>query len=297
MRVADYAATWLATAQPTVRPQTLTSYRSILTRELLPHLGAVELGALTRADVRGWLAALLSAGLAPQTVARAHSVLHALLNVAIDDGLLTVNVSQGLARRLHRSVRPRTTLDLEQLDLFLDTARTFTPRRYPLFVSLCAAGLRIGEAIALRPEDVHPTEPRISILRSVRSGGHVGPTKSGNARHVLITAQAAGILRAVVPSPEGWMFPSRRGPMPMSAHAVRKMTQRIAAQAGLPAITPKTFRRSYASVLKSIGASTAYTAEALGHASEATTVRFYLDGSARAEPPPLLRPHGSGRVR
>lgn len=285
-----YAAVWLANLTGSVRPQTLTGYRVIVTR-WLPKLADVPLDQLTRASVRTWLAELLTAGLAPQTVGRAHSVLHALLNVALDDGLIAVNVSQGLARRLHRSVRPRTTLDLAQLDLFLDAARPIAgPRRWPLFVALCAGGLRVGEACALRPEDVHPVDAVLRIERNVRSGGHIGPPKSGRPRTVIITATAADILRDVPRHRSGWLFPARRGPHPVSAEHVRKLTRAIAIAAGLPAtVSPRTFRRSYAAVMKRAGVSVAFTADQFGHASEATTRTFYLDGAPRAEVPAILR--------
>ena len=117
-----------------------------------------------------------------------HSILHGILNVAFDDELVVANVSQGLARRLRRPVRPRTRLELRDMNRFLETAERLMPDRFPLFVALAAGGLRIGEAIGLRPEDIHPTQAIITVQRSIRTGSHVGPTKSG-------TPHAAATLR------------------------------------------------------------------------------------------------------
>ena len=288
--VAEFAAHWLAMIRAAVRPQTLTGYRSITRRMILPALGALPLGDVTRAHVRAWLGELLAEGRAPQTVARAHSVLTVLLNIAIDDGLLTTNVAHGLARRLRRSVRPRIVLELAQLDLFLDRARDLAgPRQWPLFVALAAGGLRVGEAAALRPEDIHPERPVITVARNRRAGGQVGPTKSGRVREVLVTETAAAILRDLPPHRSGWLFPGRRGPHPVSAEHVRKLTRQIAIAAGLPAqVTPRTFRRSYAQALRTVGASVAFVADQCGHASTATTERFYLDGARRADAPAIL---------
>ena len=288
--VSAFAAHWLATIRAAVRPQTLIGYRSIVRRMLVPALGDVPLAALTRTHVRAWLGDLLAAGRAPQTVARAHSVLTIMLNIAIDDGVITTNVAHGLARRLRRSVRPRTVLDLAQLDLFLDHARDIAgPRRYPLFVALAAGGLRVGEAAALRPEDIDPARPLITVQRNLIAGGRIGPTKSGRTRTVMVTAAAAAILRELPPHRSGWCFPARRGPMPVSAEHVRKLTRQIAATAGLPStVTPRTFRRSYAQALRTIGASVAFVADQCGHASTATTEKFYLDGARRADAPAIL---------
>lgn len=289
--LAAFAAQWLTTIRAAVRPQTLVGYRSILRRMLLPTLGDVPLAALSRAQVRQWLGELLADGRAPQTVARAHSVLTILLNVAIDDDVLTVNVAHGLARRLRRSVRPRTVLDLAQLDLFLDRARDIAgPRYWPAFVALAAGGLRVGEAAALRHEDIDPTRPLLTVQRNVRVGGQIGPTKSGKPRTILLTETAATILRSLPPHRTGWLFPGRRGPNPVSAEHLRKLTRQVATAAGLPAtVTPKTFRRSYAQVMRGIGASVAFVADQCGHATTATTERYYLDGAKRADAPSILR--------
>lgn len=290
--LSEYAEHWLNAILGTVRDHTRHLYGGILRRYLLPGLGDIPLDQLTRRDVRDCLQRLLARGLAPQTVGSAHSVLNMLLNFAIDDEVITVNVARGLARKLRRSVRPRTTLDVKQLELFLSTAEKVSPRRYPIFVSLAAAGLRVGEAIGLRPEDIDQAEPLVHVRRTIRAGGHAGPTKSGRHRSVLVTEQAAEILRAVTPGETGWLFPARRGPRPVSAQHIQNLTAKIAAVAGLPNVSPKTFRRSYAHAIRQVGATIAFTGEQLGHTSESTTTRFYLDGARKAAPPERLLRRG-----
>src|SRR4029077_13857112 len=163
---------------------------------LLPSLGPVPLAQLTRHDVRACLATLTER-LAPLTVRAAHAVLHACLNAAVDDELVPGNVSARLARKLHHSIRPRPALNLGQLELFLATAKTTAPLQYPLFVALAAGGLRVGEAIGLRAEDLDPAAPVVPARRTIRHGARASPPKSGKARAVRVTEVAAGILRAV----------------------------------------------------------------------------------------------------
>jgi len=280
-----YALRWLEQQRGAVRVSTWLGYQSMLGRALIGRpIGRTPIGQLRRSQVREWLGALLAEGLAPQTVGRAHSIMHALLNVAFDDEL---------ARRLRRPVRPRTRLELAEMNTFLETAERMMPERFPLFVALAAGGLRIGEAIGLRPEDIHPTQAIITVQRSIRTGSHVGPTKSGTPRRVLVTETAAAILRSVPRHPSGWLFVGRFGTHPVSAERVRGLISVIAKAAGLPRITPRTFRRSYAGVLRSVGATDGFTADQFGHASEQTTRRYYLDDAPRALPPAILT--GGGR--
>lgn len=279
--LAAYAEHWLHAIRGTVREQSRDRYAYRLRRYVLPTLGHLPLVELRRAHVRDCLATL-AATLAPHTVRAAHAVLHLVLNAAIDDERITVNVSARLARKLHHAKRAKPVLDVRQLDLFLDTVRTEAPQEYPLFVAMAAGGLRVGEAIGLRAGDVHPHDPLIAVRRTVLSGGIVGPTKGGTPRHVRVTPAAAAILRHVQPGESGWLFPARKGPKPISYTTVKKITRTVAKQAGLPAISPKAFRRSYGHVLTEAGASLAWLRDQYGHADEKTTARYYTDG---AKPP------------
>lgn len=296
--LAAYAEHWLHAIRGTVAEQTWRGYRTVVRAIRASAIAEVPLAELRAAHIREWLAALQLAGKAPQTAARFHAVLTVLVNVAVEDGHLVANVARGLARKLHRPVRPRTNLDLGQLELFLDLAETRAPSLYPLTVALAAGGLRIGEAIALRAEDIHPTEPQVHIRRSVRSGGIEGPTKSKRARVVVLTPDAAAILRAVKPNAAGWLFPGKNPARPISAETVRKYVKLLAAESGFVApVSPKTFRRSYAHVMKRAGVDKSFLGEQFGHASERTLERYYLDGSRRGPIPELLQPSHLRRLQ
>lgn len=236
--------------------------------------------------IRDAMTALLDKPLAPQTVAVAHSIVRMILQLAVDEDVVPVNVATGLARRLHRPVRPRQTLDVRQLNLFLATAAKVAPYQYPLFVALAAGGLRVGEAIGLRAEDVALDQPVISVRRTIRAGGLAGDPKTTKSRRkVRLTEQAISVLREVRVGESGWLFPGRSMTKPISYSNVATLVTRIAMRAGLPNdITPKTFRRSAAAVWRSHGASTEWAAAQLGHSSVKVTEGFYLDG---APPPPI----------
>ena len=286
--LAVVAEEWLAAIRGTIRPQTWTHYRGHLDRYWLPELGTVPLTELTRRRVREAMSLLLTR-LAPQTVAVAHSILRMVLAFAVDDELIAVNVAVGLARRLHRPVRRRTTFDIQQLNLFLQVAERVAPREYPLFVALAAGGLRIGEVLGLRGEDIARDVPIVYVRRNIRSGGVEGEPKTQRSRRqVRVTEGAATILRDVRVGESGWLFPGRDPRKPIGLTTIGKLTRRIAMRAGLPAMSPKSFRRSYAAALKNAGVGVTYVSAQLGHASIETTEQFYIDGTPPPPCPELL---------
>ena len=288
LTLTEYAARWLATLRGTVREHTRRKYRWVLDRYLLPTLGAVPLAQLTRHAVRDCLAALLARDLAPRSALAAHAVLHALLNTALDDELVLANVARGLGRKLNRAVRPRMTLGLPQLDLFLAEAATQpAPDTYPLAVALAGGGLRIGEALGLRDADVDDAAPLVTVRRTVRMGGCVGPPKSGRARVVRLTEAAARVLRGRR-GRGGWLFPGRLPAKPIGYTYAASLIRATATAAGLVDVTPKTLRRSYASAMRTEGAALGWISQQLGHVAETTTERYYVDG-AEAPIPDFLR--------
>jgi integrase len=290
--LAAYAEQWLIAIRGTVREQTWSHYRGHLTRYWIPLLGRHRLDTITRRQIREALAQLMER-IAPQTAAVAHSILHMVFAMALEDEIVPMNVATGLARRLHRPVRPRTSLDVRQLNLFLHTAAKVAPQEYPLFVALAAGGLRVGEVLGLRAEDVALDKPIVHVRRTIRAGGREGEPKTQSSRRkVRLTENAANVLRGIRVGETGWLFPGRNPEKPISYTNVSKLTDRIAMRAGLPKITPKTFRRSVAAVWRSAGVSLESTAAQLGHASQRTTERFYIDG---AEPPPMEQLMGGGR--
>ena len=88
--VPDYAATWIE-ERPGLRPKTVVNYRSLLRCHIEPHLATVTVGELTLARVRRWRRKLLDSGTGPVATAKAYRLLRAVMNTAVDDGLIKRN--------------------------------------------------------------------------------------------------------------------------------------------------------------------------------------------------------------
>lgn len=296
--LAEYAERWLATIRPpVVRPRTWKGYADLLRLHLLPALGAARLGALRRGDVKALLAAKLGAGLARDTVRLIHATLRALLNAAVDDEILVANPAAGLGRTLRLAAAPRErqaavrgrALTRDQVEALLDAVRMApTPAAralYPLFLVLARAGLRIGEALALRWDAVDLAARTLAVERTW-SAGALGPPKRGGARTVDVSRQLWATLRWLdrerrqqarrtnrLPVP--WVFPSRAG-RPLDYARVRHAFAEAVRRAGLPGrLTLHSLRHTYASLLLAEGRSPAYVQRQLGHASIALTVDTY----------------------
>jgi site-specific recombinase XerD len=145
-----------------------------------------------------------------------------------------------------------------------------TSIRYRAICSVAyAAGLRISEALALKPGDID----------SARGVIHVREGKGRKAREVMLSEQLLGQLREYwrIARPRGeWLFPSPVLPdKPINVRGVRTALNRAAAAARLRRkVTPHLLRHTFATHMLETGAELRLIQLLLGHSSSHTTQRY-----------------------
>lgn len=191
--VSRYAEKWLSVRRS-------RGLRSAVDDELrlrlhaLPRLGHQRLAAVRPRHIRDLLREL-DGTLAPGSVRNVYGTLRAMFAEAVVDEHIDTNPC----------ALPRHDLPKNKGDAAWRAAALFTPTemltllqdpgiplaRRTLYRWLYFTGLRIGEALALRWEDIDPNDPlpRICVRRSYSSRLKVfHPTKSGNERFVPMLA-------------------------------------------------------------------------------------------------------------
>ena len=276
----------------TVKRRTLVRYAEILRLHLLPRFGKVRVHEMDRGRIKLFLSEKLNAGLEKRTVRNIQSVLRAMLNAAIEDGVMATNPSAKLGRALKLTVSKSTTqeeikaMTVAQRQAFLATALHEAPRYYPLLFVLAGTGMRLGEGLALQPGDLDCSSKTIRIARAFSEDGTLDSPKSGHGRTVEMSQSLADTLTAHEllrkqealtygwPVPPSW-FVSKTGTAVDPAN-VRRAMLRVLKMAKLPLhFTPHCLRHTYASILLSEGVSPVYVQEQLGHATIELTVSTY----------------------
>jgi len=209
----EYAAAWLE-ERPALRPATIRSYRSVLSRHLTPTFGGQAMSAVRDSHVRRWYNRLLDQGVGRPTAARAYIVLKAIFATAVDDGLIRRSPCRIKgASAQHSPERPLITV--RQVYALADSVG---PRYRSLVLMAAFCSLRWGELAGLQRRDVDLAALTVRIDRSLHqsaAGGHVfGPPKSAASRRVviipdLIANEIAEHLNASVgPAPIDLIFTS-----------------------------------------------------------------------------------------
>jgi integrase/recombinase XerD len=175
------------------------------------------------------------------------------------------------------SSRPRV-LSVREVQAVLDGCRHLRDRL--LFGVLLDTGVRIGEALGLRHEDMAVAERQVTI--TPRDNDNRARAKSGRCRVVPASAELMRLYVDYLNREYGaldsdyvfvnlWGRPFGR---PLTYAAVYDLVGRLQRAAGV-AFGPHLFRHTYATWLLRRGAGMDSVKELLGHASVATTVDTY----------------------
>jgi integrase len=181
---ADFGATWID-ERPGLRPKTVRLYGYLLRAHIAPHFATVTVAGVTLARVRRWRKALLDSGVSAVTAAKAYRLLRAILNTAVDDGLIRSNPCR--VKGADKETSPeRPVLTVAQVYALADAIGL----RYGALVQLATfASLRWAELAALRPEDIDLDACTVRVTRQIDylpGGGHsFGPPKSKAGRRVV----------------------------------------------------------------------------------------------------------------
>jgi site-specific recombinase XerD len=173
--------------------------------------------------------------------------------------------------------RPRTArrlpVVLGQRETRRLIAATDNPKHRAILMLLYSAGLRVGELVRLRPEDIEVERRRIRV--------HAG--KGRKDRYTLLSDRALNALREYVTEyrPTRWLFPGQRQSRPLTVRSVQRIVENARSKAGIAAhASPHTLRHSFATHLLEAGTDLRYIQELLGHASARTT-QIYTHVSPR----------------
>lgn len=138
------------------------------------------------------------------------------------------------------------------------------PKHRAIIMLLYSAGLRVGEVVKLRPEDLDEARHMI----------HIRGGKGRKDRYTLLSDTAlAEIKRYREPGIAGpWLFPGERPEKPISTRSVQHVVEAARQRAGInKSVTAHTLRHSFATHLLEAGTDLRYIQELLGHASSRTT--------------------------
>lgn len=290
--VAAFLRRWIRSRRA-LRESTVMSYEATIENYLIPYLGDIDLFFLVPSDIDAMYGRILNGGtISTSTVTRIHATLMSALNAAVRSGEIERNPAElvELPRAVH--VR-RDTWTAKQVATFL--RRIGHDDLFALYALLAIRGMRRGEALGLKWEDLDLDQGLIRIERQISGNGGsivVGDPKSrAGIRPVAIDSGLCNVLdqhklaRATQlgrpPRPGDWVFGDASGNPIKPIDATRRF-QRLVKTAGLPTIRLHDLRHTSATLGLASGESLLEVSRRLGHSSVAVTADIYSEISPEA---------------
>lgn len=286
-----------AYAKVKVRPSSHQTYKGYIENHIKPNIGEIPIEKLTSLTLQKFYKKLLTEGRVPRiesekqpkglsakTVRNINQVISSAMDMAVKHKLILSNPTGGceLPKVEHREMH---TIHAEQLGAFLREAKESGV--YELYYLDLATGLRRGELLGLKWEDVDLAHGVIHVKRQVaRIDGKVKevPLKTKNSyRNISISKDAVTMLKEMEKHRVcEYVFPSPNGG-PISPDSVRHMLHRVLKRAGLPSIRFHDLRHTFATLALQNGVDIKTVSGMLGHFSAGFTLDTYAHVTTAAQ--------------
>lgn len=267
--VSEYALRWHSARGG--RPSTVRTREGLIRNSIeRTSLGARPLGRVKPLDVQGWATERADA-LSPSTLRNVVSLLRSIYASAVADRLVASSPVLGWrSMSLPSADRARIVpLTVGQVAALADA---MPGRNRAMVITQAGLGLRIGELLALRVQDVDflgrtaRVEFQIAPGAKTRSAPKTPLSRRTIPLPRVVADELARHIRDCPPGADGSLFTTRTGAVYRHDYYGSQIFARAVERAGLPkGTTSHSLRHHYASVLVAAGESVFAVAERLGH--------------------------------
>ena len=294
---------WLRTwyelyAKPNVRTATANRYELIIETYTIPRIGHIKLKKLTTRHLQKLYKELLECGrihvgknqnrgLSTTTVHSVHLMLHCALDRAVKERLIPRNPCEDCIvpkpRKLEMKILPP-----EHIKAYLDAAKT--RGLLPMFYLELVSGLRKGELVALRWDDLDIQQKTISVSKQyVRNPDGslelTRPKTENSVRLVSIPQTAVDLLiQEHSKHPDSpYMFPSPLTGEMYHPDSVVNLHKKILKDAGLEHLRFHDLRHTFATTALQNGVDVKTVSSMLGHFDAGFTLRTYTHATRQKQ--------------
>lgn len=217
------------------------------------------------ADIRRYSMALRKRGLSYSTINTYLSAIMFMYEVVLDNPVNRKQAPLPKRRKKLPYVPPP-----EDVAALMSAAPN--PRARALISLGAGSGLRISEAVAVKVDDVDSREMRLFVEDG----------KGGKDRYTILSQASLDCLREYwvlyrPRNPQGWLFPSGKGPNHISEETCRAMLREAIRASGIGGarnVTFHTLRHYFGTRLVESGVELHKVKELLGHSSISTTMVY-----------------------
>ena len=285
-RFAKWAAQWLVIyKKPKVSANTYRlTYQNTVEKHLVPYFGDALLTDIRPADIERFYGT--KSGVSQSMLDKMSLCLNGIFESALENDLCRKNPARNIHPVSREAKRLKHVLTNQQIAALEEYAEQ--NGRLDV-VLLLETGMRRGELLGLRREDIDWKNQSYTVARSVadRHGGGVElrPPKWGSTRTNPLSEKAYEILRRAARE-TGSVFPSPNGgaqsPNTWSQGLARFMDRTHREHPDIPVVTAHELRHTYGTALRRRGVDIYTIQKVMGHRDITVTTEIYVHNELEA---------------
>jgi len=281
-----------------LKTTTLTLYRSLSERFIVPEIGHIKIRELKPQHLNDLYTALAQEGrnknggkLSGKTILEVHRLLHTVLDQAVKECIIPFNTADRVEPPKAKKSDP-VYYQPEEVEAILEALNEEPGQWRMLVLLLLVSGCRRGEVLGLKWENVSFAYNRIHICRNILYTKERGvyedtPKTENSTRYISIPADIMAELRhhrawqaserlrlGTYYEIQGFVFAQDNG-KPLHPCSVTSWLRKFSDRHGLPHLNPHGFRHTMASMLIYNGVDPVTVSHRLGHDQVSTTTDIY----------------------
>jgi integrase len=289
--VETFLKNMLASMKSSLRHSTWIQYNQIVRDHINPSLGRIKVVDLRPDLIQELYDSKVDAVVGLRTVQLTHAVLRRSLNRAVRLGLLLNNPTEAVSppKPVKKEMQ---ILDDSQVQRLLITAEAIQVRNLALYQLAITTGMRQGELLGLKWQDVNWELRTLRIQRQLKYITDDGPVFAqlkthSSARTLVVGTGTLAILKQhqeqqfseITRVGKKWkdhdlVFPSTIG-TPFNPRNLSRQYKSLLSEAGLPSIRFHDLRHTAASLMLNHGIPVLIVSKRLGHAKPSITLDIY----------------------
>ena len=256
---------------------TFDEYERIVLKSIIPFFYNMKVADLSKIHVEEYRDYLIyKKNLANTTVNKHLFVLSTIIEKQVENGYIFINVVKKV-NKLSATESPAKALNDDEINILLSTAKSEMPDFYPIVLLALNTGLRRGEIVALKWENIDLKNNKINVKHSAYNGVLTKPKTKSSYRTLEIPSNLHNVLvKLKLKSYDNeFVFTNLNGNM-LDPHKISsKLFPKLIKLSKLEHYRFHDLRHTFGSQLVCNGVNIKYVQVQMGHSKIKTTLDIY----------------------